>query len=94
MSFTSRIPHSGCAFVGGYLILWSAATAYLAAKGADWTLPAISLVVFGVALPLLSLPLTRKAAPPQDHGGQAGVGTVSDPRFLGLLCGGISRSGE
>lgn len=44
-------------------MLWGAATAYLAAKGADWTLPAISLAVFGFALPLLSLPLTAKAAP-------------------------------
>ena len=65
MSFTSRIQTRAAIFVGGYLILWAAATAYLAAKGADWTLPAISLVVFGVALPLLSLPLTRKTAPPK-----------------------------
>lgn len=65
MTVTSRIPARAAVFVTGYLVLWAAATAYLAAKGADWTLPAISLAVFGVALPLLSLPLTRKAAPPK-----------------------------
>jgi membrane protease YdiL (CAAX protease family) len=65
MSVASRIPARGATFVSGYLVLWGAATAYLAAKGADWTLPTISLAVFGVALPLLSLPLTRRAAPPK-----------------------------
>lgn len=65
MTATSRIPARAATFACGYLGLWGAATAYLAAKGADWTLPAISLGVFGVALPLLSLPLTRNAAPPK-----------------------------
>jgi uncharacterized protein len=65
MTLTSRIPARAAVFVTGYLVLWAAATAYLAAKGADWTLPAVSLAVFGVALPVLSLPLTRKAAPPK-----------------------------
>jgi uncharacterized protein len=65
MSITSRIRSRAATFVGGYLLLWGAATLYLAAKGADWTLPTISLAVFGIALPLLSLPLTRKAAPPR-----------------------------
>ncbi len=65
MSATSRVPGRAGVFVGGYLVLWAAATAYLAAKGADWTLPVISLAVFGVALPVLSLPLTRNAAPPK-----------------------------
>jgi membrane protease YdiL (CAAX protease family) len=65
MSATPRISPRVASFVTGYAVLWGAATAYLAAKGADWTLPTVSLVVFGVALPLLSLPLTRKAAPPK-----------------------------
>src|SRR3984885_3650025 len=65
MSVVSRIPVRAAKFVSGYLLVWGAATAYLAAKGADWTLPTISLVVFGAALPLLSLPLTRNAAPPK-----------------------------
>jgi membrane protease YdiL (CAAX protease family) len=65
MSLTSRIPARAAKFVAGYLFLWGVSTAYLAAQGAGWTLPTISLVVFAVALPLLSLPLTAKAAPPQ-----------------------------
>jgi membrane protease YdiL (CAAX protease family) len=51
-------------FVGGYLALWAAATAYLALKGADWTFAAISLAVFGIGLPALGMALTRKAAQP------------------------------
>src|SRR5579872_5158261 len=51
-------------FLGAYLALWTAATAYLAFKGADWTLPPVSLAVFGIALPLLGVALTRRAAPP------------------------------
>jgi uncharacterized protein len=65
MSVISRIPARAAVFVCGYLALWGAATAYLAAKGGDWTLPAILLAIFGAALPLLSLPLTRNAAPPK-----------------------------
>jgi membrane protease YdiL (CAAX protease family) len=65
MPVTSRISTRAAKFVSAYLVLWGAATAYLAAKGADWTLPAISLAVFGFALPLLSLPLTAKAAAPK-----------------------------
>lgn len=64
-STATRIPARAAAFVGGYLLVWGAATAYLAGKGADWTLPTISLAVFGIALPLLSVPLTRNAAPPK-----------------------------
>ena len=51
------------AFVGLYLALWGASTAYLAARGADWTFPLISLGVFGVALSGLAFLLTRKARP-------------------------------
>ncbi|HTD72559.1 MAG TPA: CPBP family intramembrane glutamic endopeptidase [Steroidobacteraceae bacterium] len=64
MPLLSGIRARAALFVAAYLALWAAATAYLGAKGADWTLPAISLGVFGAALPLLSLALTRRAAPP------------------------------
>ncbi len=64
MPLPSRLSARAATIVGSYLALWTAATLYLAFKGADSTLPAISLGVFGVALPLLSLGLTRKAVPP------------------------------
>jgi uncharacterized protein len=51
-------------FVALYLVLWATAATYLAVKGADWILPAVSLGVFGALLPALSIALTRKAAPP------------------------------
>jgi uncharacterized protein len=59
-----RIDSRSATLVGAYLVIWAAATAYLGLKGADWTLPAISLGVFGAALPALGMALARKAAPP------------------------------
>jgi uncharacterized protein len=64
MPLLPRIDSRAVAFLGAYLAIWAAATAYLGIKGADWTFPAISLAVFGAALPALSIALTRKAAPP------------------------------
>ena len=52
-------------WVVGYLVLWGAATAYLALKGADWSFPLISLGVFGAALSGLAILLTRNARPAQ-----------------------------
>jgi uncharacterized protein len=59
-----RISTRAAKFVALYLVVWAAAATYLAVKGADWTLPAVLLGVFGAALPALSIVLTRKAAPP------------------------------
>jgi len=42
-----------------YLSAWGASTAYLAARGADWIFPVAALVVFGLALSLLVVWLTR-----------------------------------
>ena len=48
----------------GYLAAWAAATGYMAFKGADWSFAVVSLGVFGLALPGLAIPLTRKARAP------------------------------
>jgi uncharacterized protein len=64
MARLPRIDSRAAPWVGTYLAAWAAATAYLGFKGADWTLPTISLGVFGAALPVLGIFLTRKAAPP------------------------------
>ena len=64
MPLPTRLKTRAAAFVAAYLLLWLAAAAYLAAKGADWTLPATLLVIFGAVLPLLGLALTRNARPP------------------------------
>src|ERR1700761_6036965 len=62
MTALSR-PRSPFVFLAAYLALWGASTAYLAAKGADWTFPIVSLAVFGAALSGLAILLTRKARP-------------------------------
>jgi membrane protease YdiL (CAAX protease family) len=64
MPLLLRIDSRAATFVGAYLAIWAAATAYLGIKGADWTFPAISLAVFGGALTALGIAFTRKAAPP------------------------------
>lgn len=64
MPSSARLQSRAGAFVAAYLLLWVAATCFLAAKGGDWTLPTISLAVFGATLPLLGTALTRKAVPP------------------------------
>lgn len=63
MPILPRINVRAMTFVGAYLTVWAAATAYLGFKGADWTLPTMSLGVFGAALPALGIALTRKAGP-------------------------------
>jgi membrane protease YdiL (CAAX protease family) len=63
MPLAIRLKGRAAAFVGAYLALWGAGTAYLAARGADWTFPLISLGVFGIVLSGLAALLTRKARP-------------------------------
>ena len=42
-----------------YLVIWSAATGYLAMCGADWSFPIVSLVIFGGTLSAVGWLLTR-----------------------------------
>lgn len=48
----------------GYLGLWGVATAYLAATGADWSFPVISLAIFGIAMSAIGFGVTRGIAVP------------------------------
>ena len=49
----------------GFLVIWAAATGYLAATGGDWMFPIAALLIFGVALSGAIWFLTRKMdAPP------------------------------
>lgn len=63
MPMTTRLNGRAMTLAGLYLALWGAATGYLAAKGADWTFPLVSLGIFGLALSGLAWALTRKARP-------------------------------
>ena len=36
--------------IGLYLLIWGAATGYLAFKGADWSFPIIAMLIFGLTL--------------------------------------------
>jgi uncharacterized protein len=70
---------TGAKALGLYVLIWGAATGYLAAKGADWSFPIISLAIFGIALSAIAWGLTRKIAAP--------VINIANPRkeSLGLL---------
>ncbi len=48
----------------GYLAIWAASTLYLAIKGADWTFPIASLLIFGGLFSGLAWFLTRKMEAP------------------------------
>ncbi|WP_374572890.1 CPBP family intramembrane glutamic endopeptidase [Phenylobacterium sp.] len=61
--FARRLDGRAAAYAVAYLGLWAAATAYLAAKGADWTFPIASLAVFGAVLTAAAWGLTRNARP-------------------------------
>ena len=69
----------GAKAIGIYLLIWGAATAYLALKGADWSFPIIALLIFGITLSGLAWALTRKIDAPAIP--------VANPRkeSLGLL---------
>lgn len=47
-----------------FLAGWAVSTAYLAAKGADWLFPIVSLLIFGVALSAIAWWLTRRTGAP------------------------------
>lgn len=47
-----------------YLLIWGAATAYLALSGGDWTFPIASLLIFGLALSVVIWFVTRRMAAP------------------------------
>jgi uncharacterized protein len=70
---------SGPKAIGLYVLIWGAATVYLAAKGADWSFPIISFLIFGITLSGLAWALTRKSDAPAI--------VVANPRkeSLGLL---------
>lgn len=59
-----------------FLTLWGACTGYLAATGADWTFPIVSLVLFGGGFSALNLWLTRRWTPPETP--------VANPRWEGV----------
>ena len=94
MPLLPRIDSRAMTFLGAYLAIWAAATAYLGIKGADWIFPAISLAVFGAALPALSIALTRKAAPPPVVVRRPTLELWVLAWFPGGLCGSFSRMGN
>ena len=65
--------------IGAYLLLWAAATGYLALKGANWSFPIIAMLIFGISLSTIVWGLTRKI--------DAAEIAVANPRkeSLGLL---------
>jgi len=50
----------GAKALGAYLLVWGAATGYLAFKGADWSFPIIAMLIFGITLSAVVWGFTRK----------------------------------
>jgi membrane protease YdiL (CAAX protease family) len=79
----SNIPRPAL-FAGLYALIWGGATAYLAAKGADWSFPLISLGVFGLILSGLTWVLTRNAHAPAVRVQRPGVELAALLAFLAI----------
>jgi uncharacterized protein len=76
-----------------FLAAWAVSTAYLAATGADWVFPIVSLLIFGVGLSAIAWWLTRRTdapALPVENPGREAVGlllylVVYAVLFVGIL---------
>jgi membrane protease YdiL (CAAX protease family) len=64
MNMTDLTGSSGRKALVFYFLIWGAATAYLAARGADWSFPIASLVIFGCGFSALGWFLTRRMDAP------------------------------
>lgn len=81
---TARLRGPQVPYIAAYVATWAAATAYLAAKGADWTFPVVSLAIFGGLLPAIAWGLTRKARPPAVRVARPGLELGAVLVFLAL----------
>lgn len=79
---TETTNRSSLPFWGGWLLLWGAATGYLTMRGADWTFPIASLLIFGVVCSGLGWALTRKSDPPPVPVARPGVELLAVLLFL------------
>jgi membrane protease YdiL (CAAX protease family) len=64
MTRSDLFSRTGLRTVVAYVLIWGAAVAYLAARGADWTFPIAALVIFGLILGGIIWFLTRKMDAP------------------------------
>ncbi|HKC02478.1 MAG TPA: CPBP family intramembrane glutamic endopeptidase [Sphingomicrobium sp.] len=64
MTRSDLLGRSGIRALLGFLVIWGAAVAYIAARGGDWTFPIASLLIFGLALGSIIWFLTRKMGAP------------------------------
>jgi membrane protease YdiL (CAAX protease family) len=79
MNRSQLFDRAGVRALVGYLAVWGASVAYLAASGGDWTFPIVSLAIFGIILGGIIWFLTRQMDAP--------LVPVAHPRreSLGLL---------
>jgi membrane protease YdiL (CAAX protease family) len=64
MTRSDLFSRSGIRALFAYVLIWGAATAYLAVRGADWTFPIASLVIFALIFGGIIWFLTRKMDAP------------------------------
>ncbi len=92
MTRSDLFSRSGGRAVLLYLLIWGVAVAYLAVRGADWTFPIASLVIFGLILGGLIWFLTRKMnapAVPVAHPQRESVGLLAYLVIYAVLLIGI-----
>jgi membrane protease YdiL (CAAX protease family) len=92
MTRSDLFSRSGIRAIVAYLLIWAAALAYLAVRGADWTFPIAVLVIFGLILGGIIWFLTRKMnapAVPVAHPQRESVGLLAYLAIYGVLLIGI-----
>src|SRR5215212_6766100 len=88
MTRSDLFSRSGIRAIVAYLLIWAAALAYLAVRGADWTFPIAVLVIFGLILGGIIWFLTRKMnapAVPVAHPQRESVGLLAYLAIYGVL---------
>ena len=92
MTRSDLFSRDGIRAVIAYLLIWAAAVAYLAVRGADWTFPIAVLVIFGLILGGIIWFLTRKMnapAVPVAHPQRESVGLLAYLAIYAVLLIGI-----
>lgn len=84
MTRSDLLGRSGIRALLGFLVIWGAAVAYIAAHGGDWTFPIAALLIFGLALGSIIWFLTRKMDAPAVPVGQPAKQSIALLVYLAI----------
>jgi membrane protease YdiL (CAAX protease family) len=100
MTRSDLLGRSGVCALLGYLAVWAIATAYIAARGGDWTFPILSLGIFGLAFSAavwfltlkMNAPAVPVAGPKRESLGLLAYLAVYAVLLIGIWLGSLKRA--